>query len=388
MLAYQKTQGWHWKCVGYWIILPLIILGTSLWCVKIWNAKKIPTPPMAMLQVKEDYIAKHDSLVHRLIAMEYQYKTTTKLERARAFYMMDLALNDFSDVPVENSHNGMLIFLPKIAQWIDSHFVYWEKTGFTKGVNLGGIDCDLRSLLYVAIAASRGVNINMILAPYHAFVEWQKKGEETIRWETTVTGGKVADLNHSFYKKSNNPNDYVPLTEEAIEAVLKHIVSSEMSEDDQLDEVISLREAAYQLSGNEFYRMNIASWSDDIEIWKEYQRKLPMYEAEIEESLGKHAWDTGDMESAVAHYQKAIVLGRYDPDTYYRIAEHSRCLKAMAYYVNSYVLRGGNYLEDKKITIVDSWYYVVLILFYLFGLYWVLYEVYTRKLRERCTTDL
>lgn len=83
-------------------------------------------------------------------------------------------------------------------------------------------DCDLNVYLLIDAAKESGRHIEIVFAPFHAFISYIDENNVRAYWETTANNNKgdIADLNDNhWYQKTFNKFYYVPHEEHYIESL-------------------------------------------------------------------------------------------------------------------------------------------------------------------------
>lgn len=90
-------------------------------------------------------------------------------------------------------------------------------------------DCDLNVYLLIDAAKESGKHIEIVFAPFHAFISYIDDNNVRAYWETTANNNKgdVADLNdNNWYQKTFNKFYYVPHNENYIESLYPVLIAS------------------------------------------------------------------------------------------------------------------------------------------------------------------
>ncbi|HBC0039905.1 TPA: hypothetical protein JGA48_004178 [Salmonella enterica] len=90
-------------------------------------------------------------------------------------------------------------------------------------------DCDLNVYLLIDAAKESGRHIEIVLAPFHAFISYIDDNNARAYWETTANNNKgaIADLNDNhLYQKTFNKFYYVPHNENYIESLYPVFIAS------------------------------------------------------------------------------------------------------------------------------------------------------------------
>ena len=154
-------------------------------------------------------------LASRIIDMEVDAGLATEPDKARQILAALLHQARAIQPPAVPTAITVRAYFKNISLLIDRHYYYRRSTTFTVGLIEGGLDCDLRSILFQSIAAASGLDIGIIYTPGHAFVGWQApENGVSVYWETTVPNGQAVVLSDtSIYRPSSDPADYRILTQ-------------------------------------------------------------------------------------------------------------------------------------------------------------------------------
>ncbi|EOK1275704.1 TPA: hypothetical protein ACHID9_004437 [Escherichia coli] len=90
-------------------------------------------------------------------------------------------------------------------------------------------DCDLNVYLLIDAAKESGRQIEIIFAPFHAFISYIDDNNVRAYWETTANNNKgtVADLNDNhWYQKTFNKFYYAPRSENYIESLYPVLIAN------------------------------------------------------------------------------------------------------------------------------------------------------------------
>lgn len=80
--------------------------------------------------------------------------------------------------------------LRTIDRVVRSNYGYQERRLFFEGLSGGGLDCDLFTIVYLAVAQRQHLPIKAVVAPRHSFVRWHFSNGQYLDWETTVGAPK------------------------------------------------------------------------------------------------------------------------------------------------------------------------------------------------------
>lgn len=169
--------------------------------------------------------------VRRLLRLEAEqgWLSPSELKLAEQVYAHAVAaatVDVKSDKIVQRSQ--ALEFLQAVGRYIERHYIYQNRTSLGRGLIHGVLDCDLRVLLYLSIAAELGLeNFYFVLAPGHSLVAWQQDDAAPLLWETTKGAGDIADLsNRQLYATVNQKTygDYMLASDALVESQITAMV--------------------------------------------------------------------------------------------------------------------------------------------------------------------
>lgn len=187
-------------------------------------------------------------LASRIIDMEIDAGVATEPDKARQILAAMLHQARAIQPPSVPTTLTVSAYFKNISLLIDRHYYYRRSTTFTEGLIEGGLDCDLRSILFHSIAAASGFDLGIVYAPGHAFVGWRaQENGDSVYWETTIPNGQAAMLSDaSLYPPSDDPADYKLLTQAESEDLYGSWIYADAYERHKdaahLDKVIALAE--------------------------------------------------------------------------------------------------------------------------------------------------
>lgn len=207
------------------ITLAVLMVWAAYVGLDTWKERKDLEP--VVVGDESDLNTSH--LASRIIDMEVEAGIATEPEKARRILAGLIEESKNIEPPAEPTTMSMRAYLSAIGQLVDRHYYYRRSTTFTEGLIAGGLDCDLRAIVYQTIAAEAGIDTGIVYSPGHAFLGWQaEESGVSLYWETTVRNGQVAVLsNKSTYRDSDDPADYKILSQAQSEALYASWLYSE-----------------------------------------------------------------------------------------------------------------------------------------------------------------
>ncbi|EHY5882416.1 hypothetical protein K4J79_004565 [Escherichia coli] len=165
-------------------------------------------------------------LTHRLIKMDYDNGT--------ALSVIQKAWNNTEHFILSarekcQSATTTLDFLYCTNALLGDMFPYKESNMVSPAYASQFSDCDLNVYLLIDAAKESGRQIEIIFAPFHAFISYIDDNNVRAYWETTANNNKgtVADLNDNhWYQKTFNKFYYVPRSENYIESLYPVLIAN------------------------------------------------------------------------------------------------------------------------------------------------------------------
>ncbi|EJN3623430.1 TPA: hypothetical protein ACV7UK_004025 [Escherichia coli] len=169
-------------------------------------------------------------LTHRLIKMDYDNGT--------AFSVIQKAWNNteyfiLSAKEKCQSATTTLDFLYCANGLLGEMFPYKASNMVSPAYAGQFSDCDLNVYLIIDAAKESGRHIEIVFAPYHAFISYIDDNNVRAYWETTDNNNKgdIADLNHNhWYQKTFNKFYYFPHNENYIESLYPVLIATHVDE--------------------------------------------------------------------------------------------------------------------------------------------------------------
>ncbi len=165
-------------------------------------------------------------LTHRLIKIDFDNGTD--------FSVIQKAWNNteyfiFSAREKCHSATTTLDFLNCANGLLGDMFPYKESNMVSPAYASQFSDCDLNVYLLIDAAKESGRHIEIVFAPFHAFISYIDDNNVRAYWETTANNNKgdVADLNNNYwYQKTFNKFYYVPHNENYIESLYPVLIAN------------------------------------------------------------------------------------------------------------------------------------------------------------------
>lgn len=263
---------------------------------------------------------KESQLATRIINMEVNAGIATEPYKARQILAGLIEESKSIRRPAELTTMSMRAYLKAVGELVDRHYYYRRSTTFTEGLIEGGLDCDLRAIVYQTIAAEAGIDTGIVYAPGHAFLGWQADGNGvSLYWETTVRNGQAAVLsNKSTYRDSADPGDYRILSQSESEDIYGSWIYSE----------------AFDRNGNPAHLARVLEYAEEYPNWH-YPQVTKLYTLHkaygIENPLTKDQLQTyinlnGDDDFGkrlLMEYHKAKGENDKALDVFAKMAEHA-----------------------------------------------------------------
>lgn len=140
-------------------------------------------------------------LTHKLIKIDYDNGITTKENKDKALYNVNLFLNSVS---LNCKQSNTYDYIKCANKQLRDNFYYKPSIEVSNNYAHHISDCDTNSYLMIDAMSLVGINGYVVYAPSHAFIGWIDDFGNPQYWETTSNNntGKKADLNEKFYTKT------------------------------------------------------------------------------------------------------------------------------------------------------------------------------------------
>ncbi|HCL0868409.1 TPA: hypothetical protein N1Y87_004229 [Salmonella enterica subsp. enterica serovar Infantis] len=156
-------------------------------------------------------------LTHELIKIDYDYGITTKENKDKALYNVNMFLNAVS---LDCKQSETYDYIKCANEKLRDNFYYKPSIEVSNNYANHISDCDTNSYLMIDALSLVGIKGFIVYAPSHAFIGWIDDFGNPKYWETTTNNntGKEADLSESFYTKTFDRTYYKLMpTETAID---------------------------------------------------------------------------------------------------------------------------------------------------------------------------
>lgn len=292
------------------LVLQLILGVTS-------NVSNEPVNRTTPLTFDKEYVPKYyDESIHYAIRQDIEvgakydapYDETT-IKKATQFADMYLIASEQVEAPKTLSLWSVKHYVEELNELAFKYF--WYKSGrAVETFAQQQADCDMYSYLIQSAAQLQGIELNVILSPGHAFLNWDNPNGPDLTWESTSSG--FVDLsNTDLYKIDYTRTAYTIADREAINdiALVQYIIDNKASFSTEqlfeISETLSEKDSPY----------NVLSW-------EKFSRKLNSFD----ELIGR------DSKYAIKAYKEYPSDYEFNAD------------------LREYFLQSG---EDKKVAILD-----------------------------------
>ncbi|EHL6051360.1 TPA: hypothetical protein KFO92_004143 [Escherichia coli] len=209
------------KLFLFFLLCIFSIIGTFSFMI---NGKQKESAEKIIPTINAQYNNKW--LTHRLIKMDYDNGT--------AFSVIQKAWNNTEYFILSarekcQSATTTLDFLYCANGLLGEMFPYKESNMVSPAYASQFSDCDLNVYLLIDAAKESGRYIEIIFAPFHAFISYIDDNSIRAYWETTANHnkGSVADLNDNhWYQKTFNKFYYIPHSKNYIESLYPVLIAN------------------------------------------------------------------------------------------------------------------------------------------------------------------
>ena len=217
-------------------------------------------------------------LVHRLLKYDLDSGVSSQAIYEKAL----IHTNHFFSESYSQCHseNEILKKVTCVNRTLGKYFTYQSSSSVSHYAEQLS-DCDLNSYLMMDALAKMNIQLDIVYAPYHAFVSWSERGGRYF-WETTAkdnTGEEVDLSDKNMYAPSENVAFYHPKKASYAEDLYKVLVDRETSFSDQ--ERMGVLQSSYHLTDSNIIalihifnlkkKLNQLNDQDISEIESEYQ---------------------------------------------------------------------------------------------------------------------
>ncbi|MFZ3397379.1 hypothetical protein LCS82_08040 [Vibrio harveyi] len=284
-----------------------LIVGLLLISIGMgWHASTtFVSEPKMSFSFDEGYKLVHpDSFVQKVVdhdakqgAIHNKPYEAQKLSKAKQFVDKWLVLSEEISASSTSEFWLMNRYLTKLNNLAFDYFTY-ENGRAVESYYRQYADCDLYSLLIKSAAALKGIELDLIFAPGHAFINWNNPDGPDVTWE--ATSNKPVNFDNKLYKPDFTVGSYTTATaNDMLDVVeIQYLITNKK---DFSEEQLTALTNKYISADSPYSVLSFEVFSKDMKTYDSLVARDPDYAVK---AYAEHPSDTWLASSLHEHFSK------------------------------------------------------------------------------------